>query len=88
MTKSHIIADFFTDWGEHQYMSSTLDSTYWHMKFDGSKMLRGLGASIILTSPKGDKQQYMLQMHFRASNNVTVYEAMVHKLKLAKEIGI
>jgi hypothetical protein len=27
-------------------------------------------------------------MHFRASNNVTEYEALVHGLKLAKEIGI
>jgi hypothetical protein len=30
------------------------------MNFDGSKMLGGLGASVILTSPKGDKLQYML----------------------------
>jgi ribonuclease HI len=58
------------------------------MNFDGSKMLGGLGASIVLTSPKGDKLQYVLQMHFRASNNVTEYEALVHGLKLAKEIGI
>jgi ribonuclease HI len=27
-------------------------------------------------------------MHFRASNNVAEYEALVHGLKLAKEIGI
>jgi hypothetical protein len=30
----------------------------------------------------------MLQMHFRTSNNVAEYEALVHGLKLAKEIGI
>jgi hypothetical protein len=30
----------------------------------------------------------MLQIHFRASNNVAEYEALVHGLKLAKEIGI
>jgi ribonuclease HI len=58
------------------------------MNFDGSKMLGGLGAGIVLTSPKGDKLQYVLQMHFRASNNVAEYEALVHGLKLAKEIGI
>jgi ribonuclease HI len=58
------------------------------MNFDGSKMLGGLGAGVILTSPKGDKLQYVLQMHFRMSNNVTEYEALVHGLKLAKEIGI
>jgi ribonuclease HI len=27
-------------------------------------------------------------MHFRASNNVAEYEALVHGLKLANEIGI
>jgi ribonuclease HI len=86
--KSQIIADFFADWGEHQYLLLALDSTHWCMNFDGSKMLGGLGAGVVLTSPKGDKLQYVLQMHFRASNNITEYEALVHELKLAREIGI
>jgi hypothetical protein len=51
--KSQIIADFFADWGEHQYLPPAPDSTYWRMNFDGSKMLRGLGAGVIFTSPKG-----------------------------------
>jgi ribonuclease HI len=58
------------------------------MHFDGSKLLGGLGAGVVLTSPKGDKLQYVLQMHFRASNNVAEYEALVHGLKMAKQIGI
>jgi ribonuclease HI len=88
MIKSQIIADFFADWREHQYLPPALDSTYWRMNFDGSKMLGGLGADVVFTSPKGDKLQYVLQIHFRASNNVAEYEALVHRLKLAKEIGI
>jgi ribonuclease HI len=51
-------------------------------------LLRGLGVGVVLTSPKGDKLQYVLQMHFRALNNVAKYEALVHGLKMAKEIGI
>jgi ribonuclease HI len=47
----------------------------------------GLGVGVVFTSPKGDKLQYVLQIHFRASNNVAEYEALVHGLKLAKEIG-
>jgi ribonuclease HI len=47
-----------------------------------------LGAGVVLTSPKGDKLQYVLQTHFRASNNIAEYEALVHGLKMAKEIGI
>jgi ribonuclease HI len=30
----------------------------------------------------------VLQIHFTASNNVAEYEALVHSLWLAKEIGI
>jgi ribonuclease HI len=88
MIKSQIIADFFIDWGENQYLSPAPDSMYWRMNFDGSKMLGGLGAGVVFTSPKGDNLQYVLQIHFRASNNVAEYEALVHGLKLAKEIGI
>jgi ribonuclease HI len=86
--KSQIIADFFADWGEHQYLPPAPDSTYWRMNFDGSKMLGGLGAGVVFSSPKGDKLQYVLQIHFCASNNIAEYEALVHGLKLAKEIGI
>ena len=58
------------------------------MHFDGSKMASGLGAGIVLSSPKGDRVHYALQIHFAASNNVAEYEAIVHGLRLAKEIGI
>ena len=57
------------------------------MHFDGSKMRLGLGASIVLSSPKGDRLKYALQIHF-ASNNVAEYEALVHGLRLANELGI
>ena len=58
------------------------------MHFDGSKMRIGLGAGIDLTFPKGDKLKYALQIHFVASNNVAEYEALIHGLRLAKELGI
>ena len=58
------------------------------MHFDGSKMKNGLAAGIVLTSPKGDQLHYVLQIHFAVSNNVAEYEALVHGIKLAKEIGI
>ena len=58
------------------------------MHFDGSKMKSGLGDGIVLTSPKNDKLSYILQIHFTVSNNVAEYEALVHGIRLAKEIGI
>jgi hypothetical protein len=57
------------------------------MNFDGTKMLGGLGSGVVLTSPKGDKLHYVLQIHFNASNNVTEYEALVHGLKLASRLA-
>ena len=32
--------------------------------------------------------KYVLQIHFNASNNVAEYEAVIHGLNIAKEIGI
>jgi ribonuclease HI len=86
--KSQVLADFFADWGENQYLPPAVDSTHWQMNFDWSKMRGGLGVSIVLISAKGDKLHYVLLIHFAASNNVAEYKALVHGLKLAKEIGI
>src|SRR3954467_7132082 len=86
--KSQALANFLVDWAETQYLPPASDSTHWRMHFDGSKMRTGLGAGIVLTSPKGDMLKYALQIHFAASNNVAEYEALVHGLRLAKELGI
>jgi ribonuclease HI len=50
--------------------------------------VRGLGASIVLTSPKGDRLEYVLQIHFATSNNMVEYEALIHCLWLAKGMCI
>ena len=64
------------------------DPNFWVMHFDGSKVKEGLGIGVVLTSPKKDQLKYVLQIHFAASNNVAEYEALVHRLNVAKEIGI
>ncbi|KAK1664535.1 hypothetical protein QYE76_052694 [Lolium multiflorum] len=86
--KSQALADFLVDWAEMQYKPPEQRLEYWKMHFDGSKLKEGLGAGVVLTSPKGDHLRYVLQMHFRASNNVAEYEALIHGLKVAKEIGV
>ena len=82
--KSQALADFLVDWAETQYLPPAPDSTHWRMHFDGSKMRTGLGAGVVLTSPKGNKLKYALQIHFAASNNIAEYEALIHGLWLAK----
>jgi ribonuclease HI len=64
------------------------DANYWRMHFDRSKTIHGLGADVVLTSPKNDQLRYVLQIHFVASNNVAEYEALVYGLKVSKDIGI
>src|SRR3954467_10579350 len=86
--KSQALVDFLVDWAETQYMPQLPGSDFWRMHFDGSKMKSGLGAGVVLTSPRGDQLQYVLQIHFAASNNVAEYEALVHGIKFSKEIGI
>jgi hypothetical protein len=86
--KSQVLADFFIDWAEIQYEPPLPDANYWRMHFDGSKTIHGLGAGIVLSSPKNDQLRYVLQIHFAASNNVAEYEALVHGLRVSKDIGI
>jgi hypothetical protein len=86
--KSQALADLIINWAEAQHLPPVPDSMHWKMHFDDSKMHGSLGAGIVLTSPKGDRLEYVLQIHFTTSNNVAEYEALIHSLRLAKEIGI
>lgn len=58
------------------------------MYFEGSKMLAGLGAGVILTSLTGDTVLYMLQIMYTDSNNAAEYEALLHGLRMAVSMGI
>ena len=84
--KSQALADFLVDWAETQYLPPAPDSTHWRMHFDGSRMRTGLGAGVVLTSPKGDKLRYTLQIHFAASNNVAEYSGLVAGLRMARDL--
>ena len=58
------------------------------MHFDGSKMLAGLGAGIVLTSPTRDTVQYVHQILYTDSNNAAEYEALLHGLRMEVSMGI
>ncbi|KAM0879176.1 hypothetical protein ACQ4PT_034415 [Festuca glaucescens] len=86
--KSQALADFFVDWEEHQQQPSASESKHWTIYFDGSKNLEGAGVGIVLTSPKGDTMRYVLQLQFEpCTNNVAEYEALLHGMRVAKEMG-
>jgi len=59
------------------------------MIFDGSLNINRAGAGILFISPNKDKHRYILRILFpAASNNVAEYEACLHGIRLAVELGI
>ena len=58
------------------------------MFFDGSKMLNGARAGVVLVSPRKDEMRYVLQIHFPATNNEAEYEALLYGLRMAISLGI
>jgi ribonuclease HI len=58
------------------------------MYFDGALYLEGAGAGVLLISPQGEQLKYVLQIHYKDSNNGVEYEALIHGLRIAVSIGI
>ena len=58
------------------------------MHFGGSLMLKGAGARVVLTSPTGEELRYIVQLQFRATNNMAEYEGLVADLRTAVGLGI
>jgi ribonuclease HI len=58
------------------------------MFFDGSLNINGAGAGILFVSPNKDKLGYVLRILFPASNNMAEYEACLHGIRLAVELGV
>jgi ribonuclease HI len=61
---------------------------HWIMYFDGALNLEGAGAGVLLISPQGEQLKYVLQIHYKASNNRAEYEALIHGLRIAVSLGI
>jgi ribonuclease HI len=76
------------DWKKVQETTPVPEPEHWVMHFDGSKFLHGSRAGVTLKYPKGDELSYVLQIHFPTTNNIAEYEALLHGLRIAKEIGV
>jgi ribonuclease HI len=58
------------------------------MYVDGSIMKEGAGVGLVFISPLGVRMEYMVRLHFPASNNTTKYEALINGLRIAIELRI
>jgi ribonuclease HI len=50
--------------------------------------LKGAGAGVLLISPQGEQLKYVLQIHYKASNNSAEYEALIRGLRIVVSLGI
>jgi ribonuclease HI len=58
------------------------------MYLDGALNLEGAGAGVLLISPQREQLKYVLQIHYKASNNGAEYEDLIHGLRIAVSLGI
>jgi hypothetical protein len=86
--KAQALSNFVAEWTETQTPPRERELEYWTINFDGSLQLQGIGAGILVTSPKGENFKYVLQMHFPASNNATEYKALLYGLRIATALNI
>ena len=86
LNKSQALIDFINDWTESQVPEQNPDNTYWTIHFDGSRQLEGSGVGVVLAYPRGDKFCYVLRLMFPCTNNASKYEALLHGLRMAKEM--
>jgi len=86
--KSQALVDLIAEWTNLNEPSSPDVSDHWSMFFDGSFNINGAGAGILFVSPNKDKLHYVLRILFPASNNITEYEACLHGIRLAVELGV
>nr|GEV76724.1 retrovirus-related Pol polyprotein from transposon 17.6 [Tanacetum cinerariifolium] len=54
----------------------------------GKILADGSGAGLILTNPEGVEFTYTLRFRFDATNNEAEYEALIARLRIAKQMGV
>jgi ribonuclease HI len=86
--KSQVLADFVAEWTEIQTPSASIEHETLTMYFDGLVMKEGAGVGLVFVSPLGVRMEYMVRLHFPASNNAAEYEALNNGLRIAVELGV
>jgi hypothetical protein len=86
--KAQALSDFVAESTETQTPPKERELEYCTINFDGSLQPQGAGVGILVTSPKGESFNYVLQKHFAASNNAVEYEALLPDLRVATALGI
>jgi ribonuclease HI len=86
--KSLIMVDFVLEWTEIHMPPPKERPEHWIMYFDDALNLEGTGVGVLFISPQGEQLKYVLQIHYKASNNGAKYEALIHELYITMSLGI
>jgi hypothetical protein len=86
--KSQVLVDFIAEWTDTLLPPAQVQAELWMMYFDGSLMKTGAGAGLLVISPLDVHMWYIIRIHFVASNNVAVYEALVNRLRISIELVV
>jgi ribonuclease HI len=86
--KSQVLADFVAEWTEIQTPPASIEHETWTMYFDGSVMKEGAGVGLVFISPLGVRMEYMVRLHFPASNNVAEHESLINGLQIIVKLEI
>jgi hypothetical protein len=98
--KSQMLADFVADWTSPPSLpgepdgstpeppTPTFTSPHWTLYFDGSSRKQGVGAGALLLTPVGEQFTYMVHLEFKATNNMTEYEALIFRLNTALSLRV
>jgi hypothetical protein len=83
--KSQVLADFVLEMITPPQETSMEP---WTLSVDGASNLRGSGAGVVLEGPDGMMIEQSLRFAFKASNNQAEYEALIARMKLAREMEV
>jgi ribonuclease HI len=76
------------EWTEIQIPPPSTEHETWIMYFDVSVMKEGASVGLVFISPLGVRMEYLVRLHFPASNNTVEYEALINGLRITVELGI
>lgn len=64
------------------------DDGWWRMSFDGADDKEGAGAGVLIKPPIGEPKLFSYKLHFKCTNNMDDYEALVLGLKILKDLQV
>jgi hypothetical protein len=77
--KSQVLTDFVAECMEIQTSPASIEHQTWTMK-------EGAGVGLVFISPLGVRMEYMVRLHFPASNNAAEYGALINGFRIAVEL--